>query len=159
MGSRKCRTYVLLGFHRIVTFKVGVKIFKSEYFIGKKCFCLLLKYRISGETKPTFLKAKIQLELNNGCPFRHRLILQLASPICVTCPLAIEFAIPGLGCEGVIDAGARRTSRYHGALAFLLVWSVFPFSILQRPAGLNDWPNFTHAGVKREPVMQDTGQN
>ena len=127
--------------------------------MGKKYFCLLLKYRISGETKPTFLNAKIQLELNSGCPFRHRLILQLVSPICVTCLLAIEFAIPGLGCEGVIDAGARRTSRCHGALAFLLVWPVFVFSILQRPAGLNDWPNFTHAGVESKPVMQDTGQN
>lgn len=28
--------------------------------------------------------------------------------ICVTCPLAIEFAIPSLDHQGIIDTGARR---------------------------------------------------
>lgn len=35
-------------------------------------------------------------------------ILQLVLPICVTCPLVIEFAIPGLDYQGIIDTGNTR---------------------------------------------------
>lgn len=61
MGGRKGRTYVLFGFHRIVNFKVGVKIFKSGDFIGKNIFLTSLEIRISGKTKPTFLNARTWL--------------------------------------------------------------------------------------------------
>lgn len=64
-----------------------------------------------------------------AAPLDTAYILQLVSPICVTCPLTIEFAIPGLDYEGIIDAGARRTSRCNEALAFLLVRSEFAFLI------------------------------
>lgn len=61
----------MFGFHRIVVFKLSVKVENQKISHKNIYFCLLLKYRISGKTKLIFLNAQIWLELNSGCSFRH----------------------------------------------------------------------------------------